>query len=42
MKEIFSARNAFDACLMISADLVEVGSSGGGCAVEHDPGIASG
>jgi hypothetical protein len=30
MNEIFSARNAFDACLIISALLVEVSSSAGG------------
>ena len=30
MKEILSARKALEACLMISADLVEVFSSGGG------------
>jgi hypothetical protein len=39
MKEIFIARKAFDACLMISADLVDVFNSTGGCAVEHTPGI---
>ena len=41
MNEIFSARKAFEACLMISADFVEVFSSGGGVAVEQHPGIAS-
>jgi hypothetical protein len=33
---------ALEACLMISADLVDVLSRGGGCAVELAPEIASG
>jgi hypothetical protein len=42
MNEIFSARKAFEACLMISADLVEVSSNGGGAATEQEPAIWSG
>ena len=37
MNEIFIARNAFDACLMISALFVEVISSGGGDCIEQSP-----
>ena len=42
MKEILRARNALEACLMISADLVEVSSRGGGAAAEQGPGMACG
>src|SRR5208337_2643009 len=38
MNEIFSARNAFDACLIISALLVEVISNAGVALSEHFPG----
>ena len=38
MNEIFSARKAFEACLMISALLVEVNRSGGGSATLQEPG----
>ena len=41
MKEIFRARKALEACLMISALLVEVSSSGGGRATLQGPGMAS-
>ena len=38
MKEIFSARKALEACLMISALLVEVSRRGGGCGSGADAG----
>ena len=40
MKEIFRARKALEACLMISALLVEVSRSGGGSATLQMPGMA--
>ena len=42
MKEILSARKAFEACLMISDDLVEVCRSGGGAPAEQVPAMACG
>ena len=42
MKEILSARKAFEACLMISALLVEVSRRGGGSAGVQGPAMAAG
>jgi hypothetical protein len=40
MNEIFIARKAFDACLISSAALVEVRSSGGGSVIVRRPMMA--
>ena len=42
MNEIFMARKAFEACLMISALCAEVTSSRAGCAALQAPGNAPG